>query len=297
MRGFAIDVNKSKANGNLKFAMDDITHDFDVFNWNVFNLNYTYLLDNFLNFDVDIFEPHKRKQAKTNFVFYPKTHQFRGHKRSYSDYLRLSLFHPHGQMSIPSSMLFGVDTIDDFYGSSVPDNARYTNTHHMEQRLSKRYLAQDDLKYRYLLNNGVVFIAFGTSFGESDQWWWNQIFTGMSEDIDLKNLMPKLPTDIDPSEASQHRDNVKSSIFKRELVCYEYAENQVDPMTNVKVAEECRKYVLNRLQKLYYRAKNDSRCDTSSWKDFDDLVNQIFVVPYNESSTLATFELPPVDHK
>lgn len=298
MRGFAIDVNRSEANGSLHFCFDEITHDFDMFNWNVFNLNYTYLLDNFLAFGVDVFEPHKRQLAKTNFVFYPKTHRFSARnkgKNSYSDYLQLSLFHPHGQMSIPASMLFGVDTIDDFYDIPIADESRYSSVYHKEQRLSKRYLAQDDLKYRNMLENGLVYIAFGTSYGESDQWWWNQIFAGMSEDVNRKDLIPVFTSDSDGDDISKHRKYVKDLLFKRELICYEYVPGQdkVDPMTNAIVAERTRKNVIKKIKNLYDRAKNDARCDTENWKEFDDcLENQIFVVPYNEQSELATFGLP-----
>lgn len=145
---------------------------YDLYNWKVFNFNYTSLLDNYIYLDRDQFDPHPFGRSDRNFAFYPNPRSVPDIKPSiynkftnWSSYVVLDIIHPHGYQNIPKSMLFGVDNI-----SQLP--------YRKDKKLNsfvKPYWAQNDLKYAHLFEDTDLYIIFGMSLGVTDQWWWRKI--------------------------------------------------------------------------------------------------------------------------
>ena len=76
------------------------------------------------------------------------------------------IIHPHGYQNIPRSLLFGIE------------NNEYTSNRVLN-RFNKSYWAQDNPKYKSYFNDVELFIIYGTSIGETDNWWWENIFDSL----------------------------------------------------------------------------------------------------------------------
>lgn len=145
------------------------TH-YDMYNWQIFNFNYTSLLDNYIYLDRKQFDPHPHKQADTNFWFYPNPQSVNNnagtsYSTAWSSYMTSNIVHPHGYQNIPNSMLFGVDNVYQMSRRSFAELNNFT----------KPYWAQNDLRYSHLFEDTDLYIIFGMSLGVTDQWWWRKI--------------------------------------------------------------------------------------------------------------------------
>ena len=76
------------------------------------------------------------------------------------------IVHPHGYQNIPRSLLFGIE------------NNEYISDRVLN-RFNKSYWAQDNPKYKSYFNDVELFIIYGTSIGETDNWWWENIFDSL----------------------------------------------------------------------------------------------------------------------
>lgn len=145
----------------------------DLFNFLFVNFNYTTLLDNYIYLDQHQFDPLKHRTVDTNFIFKNDPRGFwrpgREPDLGYSGYVTSGVIHPHGVLSTPRSLLFGIDAEDDYKKTRTPTDY-----------LKKPYWSQAHALYRNHFAQADLFIIFGCSLGESDGWWWRNILRALS---------------------------------------------------------------------------------------------------------------------
>lgn len=217
--GFTSDVSKASVfNASRQLEFSDLLNHYDSINYSIFNLNYTFLLDNYLAMNEKNYDPHPYKFAKQNFKFIlpEKSAIHEDQNTAYSDHLNYKIFHPHGHVGIPKSILLGIDNIDQIYDEPVEENERYAGDHKTEQQLSKTYMAEDNLKYKPMMDEAALFIVFGTSLGETDTWWYREIISRMEMDVQAETFM------ID-----DHDDSMLRRVYKPETVIYWYVSADV----------------------------------------------------------------------
>ncbi|QIM19566.1 ABC transporter permease [Leucobacter coleopterorum] len=154
-----------------KIAFGAKKGNYDLFNFFFVNFNYTSLLDNYIHLDSVQFDPHRHKTVGTNFFFDFNPRKLNQDGRwdyESSSNVATQIVHPHGSQDIPRSLLFGT-------GYSG-------NPHDQQAQLAKPYWAQNQLKYAHLFDDTHLFIVFGCSLGETDQWWWQNIAQALLKD-------------------------------------------------------------------------------------------------------------------
>lgn len=167
------------------FAFPEETNHYDLFNYLFVNFNYTPLLDDYVFRDAQQFQPQAHTYADRNFMFWPNptdhSDGYGNDKTGWSCYVRSEIIHPHGQQSIPRSLLFGIDAPDGF------DQGK--NTH---RQLMKPYWAMNRIEYAHLFPDTRLFIIFGCSLGDSDGWWWRRIYDALNRQTDDGTPMSEL---------------------------------------------------------------------------------------------------------
>lgn len=150
---------------------------YDLYNYLFVNFNYTSLLDNYIFLDSGQFNPKPHLTVDTNFNFDTNPRKL-GPEDSWdfnsSSYISTQVVHPHGYQDIPRSLLFGI-------GQDGSRNRR-------SESIAKPYWAQADVKYQHLFADTSLFIIFGCSLGETDDWWWRNIAHALVNDTE-KALM------------------------------------------------------------------------------------------------------------
>jgi hypothetical protein len=173
MADFIGDVARSTSFERFRFP--ERTGHYDLFNFLFVNFNYTPLLDDYVYRDPGQWQPRQFTRADRNFQFHPNpTDHPRGHGNAatgWSSSLRTEVVHPHGQQSIPRSLLFGIDAPDGFDPGTHP-----------HRKLMKPYWAMTDIEYRHLFSDVELFIVFGCSLGSTDGWWWRRILDALSRE-------------------------------------------------------------------------------------------------------------------
>ena len=156
----------------VKCEFSKKTDHYNLYNWQIFNFNFTSLLDNYMYLDRKQFNPEPHKTVDTNYLFYPNPRSVGGTRNMgnngdtiWSSYIISNVVHPHGYQNIPKSMLFGVNSQEQIYSAG----SRRLNS------FIKPYWAQNDLKYSHLFEDTDLYIIFGMSLGITDQWWWRKI--------------------------------------------------------------------------------------------------------------------------
>lgn len=170
---FLGDISKSQY---LEMSFPKNTKHYTMFNYLIFNFNYTNMLDSYLYLDKTQFDPKPHKTVETNFGFYPDPNNYNNYMRRYditrwSTFILTDIFHPHGHQNIPRSMLFGVE-----------DNS----TNELKD-FSKPYWSQANYKYKPYFKETDLFIIYGLSLGETDSWWWEQIYLELKNDAEKNN--------------------------------------------------------------------------------------------------------------
>lgn len=157
-----------------KFNFPSTTKHYDLFNFLFVNFNYTPLLDDYIYLDHDQWQPRVHKWADRNFTFYPNptgdAKGFGDQNTGWSSYLRAEVVHPHGQQSIPRSLLFGIDAPDGFHPGTHPN-----------RKLMKPYWAMNGIEFGHLFAEVRLFLIFGCSLGVSDGWWWRRIVESLDQ--------------------------------------------------------------------------------------------------------------------
>ena len=147
---------------------------YHLFNFLFVNFNYTTLLDDYVYLDQLQFKPRLHKTVDTNFAFRndPRghIHANNANDAGQSGYVLTEVVHPHGILSTPRSLLFGIDADDDYDKAQNPYN-----------ELKKPYWAQSNVKFRSHFAQANLFIIFGSSLGDSGGWWWRNIAKAMKD--------------------------------------------------------------------------------------------------------------------
>lgn len=167
----------------LKMSFPDKVYHRELLNYLLVNFNYTSLFDNYVFLDKKQFEPRKNDKYSYNFEFYPNPAGYKyakgtkdwktgaGEKTVRYDWIETNIIHPHGYQNIPRSMLFGVEN-ESYYDRKDKKDLN---------RFNKSYWAQCDQKYRSYFDDAELFIIYGMSMGETDKWWWKNIYRSMLE--------------------------------------------------------------------------------------------------------------------
>lgn len=169
---FTADLTREQL-GELKF-LKNLEHK-QIFNFDIFNLNYTSLLDIYLHLDKEQFNPYSYKTTDRDFEFRinPRNYPvgFANAETGLVGYLMTEIHHPHGRQSIPRSLLFGTGS------ESVRDN------------FAKSHWAQLDRRYGKVLDKSQLFIVFGAALGRTDRWWWTKIANALVADSGCAELL------------------------------------------------------------------------------------------------------------
>ena len=142
---------------------------YDLFNYVVFNFNYTFLLDNFIYPYQTQFNPHPCKTVDRNFTFNYYARDWGNKTQNCSSYFNCDIIHPHGQQFIPKSIIFGTDLDENNYDPSFG----------LKRTFVKSYWAQNDIKYKSYIEEAELFIIYGMSLGKTDAWWFDNIFDAL----------------------------------------------------------------------------------------------------------------------
>ena len=138
-----------------------------MYNYFIINFNYTSLFDNYIYLDKYQFEPRPHKTVDTNFKFYPNPNgyikQGKNGNTVWSSFVMVDTIHPHGYQNIPRSLLFGME------------NESYTSNRVLN-RFNKSYWTQSNQRYKSYFDDAELFIIYGTSIGETDNWWWGNVY-------------------------------------------------------------------------------------------------------------------------
>lgn len=247
---FSSDINEDD---KLKFN-DVVDHNLRM-EWSVFNLNYTYIADNYLSVDLTCDNLHEWVGSYNNLGYQPPLSKHKGATQTeYQVKFDMSIFHPHGSVSIPSSLLLGVNDINQLNDVKINENDLYRDIHRKEQEISKEFLAQDDEKYKSIIDKGMLFILFGVSLGETDKWWWKQIINRMSEEFDLGD----------------------KGLYIPELIIYNYVDKDIlNDSDSLKLEEE--------------EVKNKFLSFCEDAKLIDKIKNNIFIVSFSDATKLNAF--------
>ena len=154
---------------------------YSVLNYLVVNFNFTPLLDNYLYLDPLQMNrnPNTTKGIDTFFRFDADPKCCYSRRRHWDDlvfssYAFLDVVHPHGEYTIPRSLLFGVNK-DELICSEDANNAPFL----------KDLNAQYAQRYKGYFGETNLFVIFGTSLGKSDSWWWKQICERMNKNKEV----------------------------------------------------------------------------------------------------------------
>lgn len=167
LSGFLRDLDKEDYE---KMEFPEKTNHYHMYNYLFVNFNYTSLFDNYIYLDKYQFEPHPYKTVDTNFVFYPNPKGLMKNgadeRTAWSSFLMTDTIHPHGYQNIPRSLLFGTE------------NDKYVSNRVLN-RFNKSYWAQNNQKYKSYFYDVKLFIIYGTSMGETDSWWWKNVYESL----------------------------------------------------------------------------------------------------------------------
>ena len=224
-----------------KLKFKNLPDNYDLIQYNILNFNYSTLADNYF---FHLHDPHPYKNSSNNSFFYydPKGYHSSKNDRKYLK-TKYKLYHPHGQLSIPASILFGMSYDNQKYKSSTQDNSRYFNNYEEDivKKMDKLYWC--DSKYEIIeeINSTSLFIIFGHSIGKSDEWWWKKIMTVLARDeseliiyeyhpegvdnIDKSELKNRFLTYIDSSFNEFEKRTIEDNIY---VIHFDDKENTLD---------------------------------------------------------------------
>ncbi|MGI6006224.1 MAG: AbiH family protein [Ruminococcus sp.] len=149
------------------------TDHYHMMNYLFINFNYTSLFDDYIYLDKVQHDRQPNRTIDTNFTFIPNPNKYAysknrkdGEEIKWSSFIMTDIIHPHGYQNIPRSLLFGVESVE------------YKNDK-SRRRFNKSYWAQDDQKYKTYFANTDLYIIYGASMGETDSWWWRNIYESL----------------------------------------------------------------------------------------------------------------------
>ena len=160
--------------GKMSFYRSIDNNDKIVFDF--YNLNYTALLDNYIFLSSEKFDPEKFSTSKNNFRLNLDPNGYGGQYKHNDPLVNLliNIYHPHGSQDVPASLLFGIE------GNNINKNS--INAYSPEKSFVKSVWARNDARYGQNLDSTELFIVFGSSMGETDNWWWRKIISALTND-------------------------------------------------------------------------------------------------------------------
>lgn len=145
-------------------------HHHDHVEYNIVNFNYTTLLDNYLTADDD---PRPYVKSINNMNFHWPDGRF---MTQLSVKSKTRVFHPHGTLSIPSSIKFGnSENVMQYSASEVMRNAYLYRPEMLRKKLNKAYWYQNNPEMENYVEQTDLFVIYGLAIGPSDKWWWNMV--------------------------------------------------------------------------------------------------------------------------
>ena len=138
---------------------------YNLFNYQLFNFNYTSLLDNYLYPDRYQFDAHLHHNVDTNFRFECNPNALFGSYHAdwtLSGYMLLNIIHPNGMQNVPRSMIFGTEFAD------------YQKNHPVK-KMVKSFWTLNDFKYSRFFPETELFLIFGMALSNTDGWWMYRI--------------------------------------------------------------------------------------------------------------------------
>lgn len=173
------------------------------------NFNFTSLLDNYLYLNKEMFDPEPFYTSSNNIALKlnPNNYKHDGFEDPFIHLLPIDIFHPHGIQDVPKSLLFGIE------------NKNYCKQKDPRRVFIKSFWAQCQAKYYVNFNGTELFIIYGCSIGESDNWWWNRIF---------ERLINENPAElIIYNFGNENEDDIKEKFIKN-CCLEEYYIEEVD---------------------------------------------------------------------
>lgn len=142
----------------------------DNLEFNIVNFNYSTLLDNYLTADED---PYPFSSSINNLILkWPDVNKFREiYTKS-----KTRVFHPHGILSIPSSIKFGnSEKTLRYKASEVLQNDINYRPEKLRKKLNKAYWYQNNPYMKDFVEKTDLFVIYGLGIGETDKWWWELV--------------------------------------------------------------------------------------------------------------------------
>lgn len=156
----------------------------DSIKYNILNFNYSTLADNYF---FHLRDPHPFNGSTNNSYFYPNPKGYQDSPFRENDFLyiktKVAFYHPHGQLAIPSSILFGMGYNKSQYRTSIASSSSIYNNHEEDimKKMDKLYWCDSKEQIMEELNKTNLYIIFGHSIGKSDKWWWEKILCELSK--------------------------------------------------------------------------------------------------------------------
>lgn len=143
--------------------------------YKIVNFNYSFLVDNYFYW---LFDHHPFRSSPNNAHFQPNPCNYPNcsgnEKTNYYLQANVEFLHPHGQISIPESLLFGMSYNNKRYSSSRADFKNYFGEE-LTKKLDKPYWSNALNKVSPMIETSNLYVIFGHSIGQSDEWWWKEI--------------------------------------------------------------------------------------------------------------------------
>lgn len=159
-------------------------------NFNFINFNYSSLFDNYIYWQ---FDPHPFKVSDNNSFFYSRKDSAlnklmlkdveSSERRNHFKFIETThtMFHPHGHISIPASILFGISKNGTYESTIVDSDTPGYFQEELRKRIDKSYWSQAESTYESMIKSTDIFIIFGHSIGQTDEWWWNNVLNQLNE--------------------------------------------------------------------------------------------------------------------
>lgn len=219
-----MDVTNLDGVSNLEKCVGDLTEeDFDklkfknlpyhrgLIHYNILNFNYSTLADNYFFY---LRDPHPFNGSPNNSFFYRNPRGYHSEDKTDRQYLRseYKLYHPHGQLSIPSSILFGMSYGKTQYKSSAQSGSMFYKNYEVDvvKKMDKLYWCDSKNEIIDEINSTQLFIIFGHSIGKSDEWWWKKIIAVLAIGLSELIIYEYHPEGVDDKEKSELKNRFLS---------------------------------------------------------------------------------------
>lgn len=194
-----------------KLKFKNLPNHKNLIQFNILNFNYSTLADNYFFY---LRDPHPYNGSNNNSYFYTNPKGYNSGDKTDKKYLRSEhkLYHPHGQLSIPSSILFGMSYGKIQYKSSAQSSSKYYKNFEVDvvKKMDKLYWCDAKNEITDEINSTQLFIIFGHSIGKSDEWWWKKIIEVLANGSSELIIYEYHPEGVDNKEISELKNRFLS---------------------------------------------------------------------------------------